>query len=306
MLRLIKNVYSGFTNILNYPLNKRYLLGALNIINFHQVADTFDHTYHHRGTFTKFAKFKDFVIKLNSRYGIIPLQEGIKYLQNQKIQNDVLFALTFDDGDISLQEKVIPFLTTEKIPATFFINTAYVNNQSTNWVRAFNYLFSIKHDIFNEKKNVEMSFLEVRNTNNPPIYNKYRIFLENTFRNLECKPEFTLNLEYLKRMDSTLFHFGLHGHEHQRYSMMSYEAQKKDIEKNIEMLNEFTNYVPYWAIPFGTNKDWNRNTIRIALEKELVLLFHTNSVNYIWNSLGVDRIACDGKSFYEIITNLRK
>ena len=74
MVKLFKNVYSGFTNILNYPLKKRYIRGALNIINFHQVSDTFDHAYHHKGTFAKFTIFKDLVTKINNRYGIISLQ----------------------------------------------------------------------------------------------------------------------------------------------------------------------------------------------------------------------------------------
>ena len=77
------------------------------------------------------------------------------------------------------------------------------------------------------------------------------------------------------------------------------------ITANIAILSNFPNYLPYWAIPFGKEHDWNRDTIRLALEKELLLFFHTNEINYSWNGLGLNRIPCDGKNFKSIISNIR-
>jgi len=302
---LAKN-YIELINFLNKPIKTNALKGCLVIINFHQVSDTFTVGIHNKGTWTPTNIFRSTIESIHKKYGFVSLPEGINYLRNNEIGKETLFSLTFDDGDNFLQEKVIPFLTKKRIPATFFINTKYLDNQSTNWARAYSYLLSIDHKIFKEKKNIKNTFLEIRNTNNPIIYNKNRRLLEDCFRQLDEKPKFKLDLEYLKQMDKNLFKFGLHGHEHQRYSMLSYEEQKIDIEKNIEKLSEFENYLPYWALPFGTYKDWNRDTIKIAIEKELLLLFHTNSVNYIWNNLGVDRIPCDSKNFYDIIIRIRK
>jgi peptidoglycan/xylan/chitin deacetylase (PgdA/CDA1 family) len=125
------------------------------------------------------------------------------------------------------------------------------------------------------------------------------------FSNLEEKPEFSLSLNDLKEMDSKLFHFGLHGHQHHRYSMLTHDEQKEDIEKNIGVLKSFTNYIPYWAIPFGTNKDWNRDTIKIAIEKELLVFLHTNGINFEWNGLYLNRIPSDGRDFSRLISSFK-
>jgi peptidoglycan/xylan/chitin deacetylase (PgdA/CDA1 family) len=105
-------------------------------------------------------------------------------------------------------------------------------------------------------------------------------------------------------MDPGLFDFGLHGHEHQRFSMLSREEQEDDIMKNIEVLESFPNYLPYWAIPFGTDRDWNRHTLSLALKKELLVFHHTNGVNFGWNGFSLDRIPSDGRYLQALISGI--
>jgi peptidoglycan/xylan/chitin deacetylase (PgdA/CDA1 family) len=280
------------------------LKGGLVILNFHQVSDTFDHLYHTRGTYTHFDAFKKLIRKINSRHGIFSLKEGVSLLSDGKIKNDIIFAISFDDGDISLKETALAFLSKEKIPATLFLNTAYLDNQSTNWVRAYEYLRASRHPILNDEQLPANIFAEIRNTSDPGHYNKYRKILERAFSALEEKPEFTLGADDLKELDPVQFNFGLHGHEHQRFSMLSRQEQEDDISKNIETLEKFPNYLPYWAIPFGTDRDWNRHTMGLALEKELLVFHHTNGVNFGWNGFSLDRIPSDGRHLQALISGI--
>ena len=126
MNELVNRAHYKLNTIISYPLKKKSLKGGLVILNFHQVADTFNQSYHTNGTFTNFIEFKKLIQKINSQYGIYSLKDGVSLLSSGEIKNDTIFALTFDDGDISLKETAIPFLTKEKIPATFFINTGSI------------------------------------------------------------------------------------------------------------------------------------------------------------------------------------
>ncbi|HYX08091.1 MAG TPA: polysaccharide deacetylase family protein [Bacteroidales bacterium] len=282
-------------------MKKRQLFGSLNIINFHQVAEKFDSRFHTKGTFTEFKQFQKLILKINDKYGIVSLSKGVELLKSRSINDNPIFAITFDDGDISLERKVIPFLQSKEIPATEFINTKYLDHQSASWVSMYTFLKSINHYVFEKNDNLLYAFIQIRNTNNRKIYHNYCAILEKAFVQLDKKPSITVDLEWLGTLNKKLFHIGLHGHNHHRYSMLSYNEQKEDIEQNISILEQFENYIPYWALPFGTSIDWNRNTIKIALEKDLLLFFHTNSNNRSWNDIGLDRIPSDGKTLYDII-----
>lgn len=171
-------------------------------------------------------------------------------------------------------------------------------------MRAYEYIRYNKPLLFEDfvKKNVD--FTKLRNTQNKQYYNKINNFCLNAYDKLDKKPQLFLNKRDIEGLNSDLFSIGLHNHEHPRLSMLSYEEQKADIGNNIKILSKYSNYKPYWALPFGTEKDWNRDTIRLAIEKDLILFFHTGGIIKNNNSLGFDRMPCDGGNFKNIIKKI--
>ena len=295
---LAKN-YIDLVNLLSKPIKLKALEGCWVIINFHQVSDNFIDGIHNKGTWTPTNVFEDTIENINKKYGFVSLSEGIDLLRNNQIGKKTLFSLTFDDGDISILDKALPFLIKNSIPAALFINSAYLTNDRQNWARAFNYLEQYHPDII-KKQNLKNEFLALRNSSNIEAYNTISRKIDSIFGQLNDKPKFTIDFKTLQGLDINLCTIGLHSNEHHRLSMLTYIEQKKDIEINIKILSELPHYKPYWAIPFGIEHDWNRDTIKIAIENDLNLFFHAGGVNRSFNELGLNRIPCDNKTFKDI------
>ena len=107
----------------------------LMIFNYHQVTETFDPKFHSVGTWTSKQTFEQEILFAKKNYNIISLRD----LSPDKWQGTCV-AITFDDGDISIKENVVPFLEKNQIPAIFFINSSCLENQSASWAHIYRYL----------------------------------------------------------------------------------------------------------------------------------------------------------------------
>ncbi|MGE0561564.1 MAG: polysaccharide deacetylase family protein [Flavobacteriales bacterium] len=59
----------------------------------------------------------------------IGLQELIKLNKNGLIPKEPSFHITFDDGLVEVYDVVVPILIKRRVPATFFINTDFIDNK---------------------------------------------------------------------------------------------------------------------------------------------------------------------------------
>ena len=292
--RKVRHLLNGlYYNYFDYTVKNYYV-----ILNFHQVTEKFDPKYHIKGTWTDIGLFEDTIQQLKQEFQIIPLKEGINLVNSHKLKGKLL-SITFDDGDKSISN-VIPILKKYSAPATFFINTAYLSNNTYSYqvLRYFN-------SFIGSEKNSEINFLlensaKFRNTNDTDFYNKYR----NTFlyfrNNLKDEIDFVIDEKILTSLDPTLFTIGLHGHEHERFGMMDNEWQLNDLRKNISILSSYKAFTPIFAVPFGRPWDWNDYTIKISLDLKLELLFHDFGINYK-KEIGFKRIPADGKKINQIL-----
>ena len=165
--RIIKHNINGlYYNYTTY-IFKNYFL----IINFHQITNLFDPQFHLRGTWTNINDFEKLIIKLKERFKIISLSEGINIVKNNKL-NDKFLSITFDDGDQSIKN-VIPILKKYNIPATFFINTAYLSNKEYGY-QVLNYL-NDKRDTYGNKFDFLIDNFKIfRNTFDKQYYDNFR------------------------------------------------------------------------------------------------------------------------------------
>ena len=100
--------------------------------------------------------------------------------------------------------------------------------------------------------------------------------------------------EWLSGLDRDLFSIGAHGHEHQRYSMMSPAWQRNDLRENVRRLSAFPAFQPVFAVPFGRAHDWTWETVRIAREEGLEVVMAEGGINLSAGPF-YRRISCDGK-----------
>lgn len=269
------------------------------IINFHQISEHFNPQFHFEGTWTSINEFEKLIIKLKKKFKIIPLSEGINIVKNNKL-NDRFLSITFDDGDQSIKN-VIPILKKYDIPATFFINTAYLSNKEYGY-QLLGFLNDKRNIYGNKFDSLIDNFKVFRNTLDKEFYIKYRNNFLALRSLIDDKINFVVDESFLTNLDYSLFELGLHGHEHERYGMMSLEWQQNDLRRNIEILSSYKGYKPIFAIPYGKPWDWDDNTIRTAIQFNLDFVFHDSGINFK-KEVGFKRIPADGKNMNQLLYN---
>lgn len=186
------------------------------------------------------------------------------------------FHLTFDDGLREMHEIVVPILLSKGVPATFFLNSAFVDNQELFFRYKQSYLL-------NEFKNKKISpgartrlkeLLQLTEVTPATVKNKLlgtKVNDEETIRQLADTLEVDfqmflnrrrpyLSFEQVVSMIQNGFTFGGHSEDHSYYPGLSVEEQIRQTENSVRYLqNSFD--VPYrlFAFPFtdhGVGKEF--------------------------------------------------
>lgn len=249
----------------------------LAVLNWHQVSPEFDPRLHHKYTWTSFANFAKSIDWLNENRCIVALPDAIAALKEGRLLGRCV-ALTFDDGDASVAEHVAPYLCSRNLPATFFINTAYVGQAVSYWFPIFAYLSS-GHAADNMSDALKTAASKLRMMKDPVRYRDVREQVERLAVYVPGLQSRVVSVKWLSSLDPRLFTIGLHGHEHQRFSMMPSEWQRRDLEQNISALSRFPAYVPIFAVPFGRRQDWSEETVSIAQSLGLDVVLADGGVN---------------------------
>ncbi|GEM_PF-1491753 len=277
--RIVKNAYWVGLRSLLIPYTKKYLSKSLTIFNFHQIAPHFDPKFHSIATWTSLDFFKRQIYYIKKCFKIISLEEGIQRIESNEL-NTQYASITFDDGDISIQQYAIPFLIENKLNATLFINSAYLDSNKACWFNIFRYLIND-----NNLKNIipaelTTDFLQLRNTDDKNFYQSNTKKIENLFHNIPKNHKFYINADFLENLDIKYIHIGLHGHEHHRFSMLNKEQKIEDINNNIQDIKQYRGYKPFFAFPFGKPMDCDLDSIKIILDKNLKIFLHNGGINF--------------------------
>lgn len=298
MNRIIKNIYwYGLKKVL-LPYSKRYISNSLTIFNFHQVTPQYDPKLHSKGTWTSLDQFKTQIKYIQRNFQLISLEEGIKRIEKRELDKKYA-SITFDDGDISFQQYVYPYLIENKIYTTIFLNTAYIGTGSASW-------YSIIRFITNDNKlknlipdNISELDLQLRNTSDKEFYDIYTKQIDLLEHKIPDNINFYVDNDFLESVNPEYVNLGLHGHEHHRYSMLSIKQKEEDLNKNINALNQLNAYKPFFAIPFGKYYDWDTDTIKLLLDKNLKIFLHDGGIN-IKQDITLKRIPADNRRLDDV------
>jgi len=269
---LIKN---GLFN-LRGEINRLMFDKQFIILTYHQINNEFIPQSHMPGSFINLKVFINQIEYLKKNYEIIPLPELLKMLNEKNIKGKFI-ALTFDDGDKS-NELIVPILVREQLPATFFLNTAYLGNEQADFCRIFNYLYHNplkKHLLTNEIiNNYEQIFV----TKDKNLYEDTVNSINSLYNNIIAEDYFYTNYNFIEKLDDSLFTIALHGHEHHRFSLMTYECQMNSLKQNQQILMDFKTFDPVFSLPFGGYYDYNFDTLRVCGEMKLKMLLNTGGI----------------------------
>ncbi len=271
--------------------------GKLVILNYHQVSPRFDPLINGKYIWNELSFFVKQLEFLKQNFAVLPLRDAVGQLKDNQI-NETVVALTFDDADKSVTEYIIPTLSEMDIPATFFVNTAYPFEKPGYWFNAISYI-NEPNLMLNA---TELS--EIRSTGAPDVYKRLCEKADSVLPLLRDKGNlFYADYEVLKDITGNLFHFGLHGHEHLRFSMLTEEEQRANLQKNINILRTWQNYIPFFAIPFGKPLDWNKETLEVCKDLNIIPLLANSGYNIAYH-LPLLRFSVDGIELKDLLGNL--
>ena len=183
---------------------------------------------------------------------------------NQKIIKPI-FHLTFDDGLKELYTEISPILEKKGIPATFFINTDFVDNKvlfyrykvslliekiNTNNVsnKELSKYFRINENNLDEMKNRLLSFKYI----DEPTIDSIAKLLEVDFTDYLQNQQPYLFKNQIKELITKGFSIGSHSLNHPFFKDLDFDERKRQINESFKYLEKELNVENfYFSFPFS-------------------------------------------------------
>lgn len=243
--------------------SNKLLLPSYHVVSDYRVPHTYYLLNNHR-TIKQFRSDMEFFLKY---YHPIDLQDLISLIKNDKLVPKNHFFLSFDDGLREIYEIAAPILLEMGIPATFFINTDFIDNKSMFYrfkasllidhikKNRHNLPISDLRDFLKSKglnaNQLEKSFMSI-GFDMKNVLDEIAVLLGYDFKKYldEVKP--FLTTDQIKHLVSKGFTIGAHSINHPELGKLNYEEQ---LYQAIESLNRIKNIfsIDYGAFAFPFN-----------------------------------------------------
>ena len=187
-----------------------------------------------------------------------PVNADTVYLHAIQKKNSVKnsFHLSFDDGLRGVYEIICPLLYQKGIPATIFINTAFVDNKDL----FYRHKIALLIDKMNKKKpspaeKSEIKKLLATTYSQKEYIDKTAILLEVDFQEFLEKYRPYLTTEELFDMKKKGFTIGSHSIDHPHYSEIDETEQIRQTIESCKYIKEtFQESNAYFSFPFSEEK----------------------------------------------------
>lgn len=239
--------------------------------------------FYHEVSNTQLPYIKNYPYR-NKEQFILELDEILKYFtpitleeiyKNPNPQKPV-FHLTFDDGLRRNIELVAPILLQKGIPATFFINSGFVDNKDL----FHRYKASLILNEFRNNPDSEVESLLKQNgldLNNiltthfsqRDILDQVAELLEFDFTKFLTKEKPYLTTEQVKQLNEQGFTIGGHSHKHPEFWLISEKKQLKHVQKSMKWIKKnVPQKIKAFSFPFTDN----------GVTKSFLQKLHTNNI----------------------------
>jgi peptidoglycan/xylan/chitin deacetylase (PgdA/CDA1 family) len=215
-------------------------------------------------------------------YKILPLDDIVWRIKNQRSLRRCL-AITFDDGFRNNYENAYPILKMFDIPATIFLTTGYIDNQTPPWFIRFRYLFmKTKKAFYQFPTENDVLFLPMHTTQQKRLAsdrimhylqtcpNRQRLILMEKFADdLEVDDfrslnDMMLSWPQITAMSEDGISFGAHTVNHPILSTLSKNEAEQEILNSKRVIQMRTGRpVTAFAYPFGQKHHYNKAVISI-------------------------------------------
>ena len=290
--------------------NERILLPFYHLVS-DQPQPHIRHLYQSRNV-KQFIQDLDFLCRHFEPISIARLKE----IKSKKIAvNKPVFHLSFDDGLREIKDVVAPLLLEHGIPATFFVNSAFIDNRDL----FFRYKVSLIIDKIKDHP-TDIALIEdlipnisVANFKQKLLRLKYQDIalidriatcLKISFKDFLENNQPYLTSEDLKELQSQGFTIGAHSVDHPLFKDISSDEQRNQVLLCFETLHKDISIAnKYFSFPFSDD-GINKSFIHwLHIEAQCDLTFGVSGLKYDCHEHHLHRIPMEGtdKSAQDII-----
>jgi peptidoglycan/xylan/chitin deacetylase (PgdA/CDA1 family) len=230
---------------------------------------------------SQFEKELDFYLKY---FKPVSLAE----LVSNKNSGKKIFHLSFDDGLKECSEIIAPVLLKKGIPATFFVNTGFVDNQQLFHKYKASLIFNrlletsdpkveqiLKEQNLNGKEILKVSFLQEN------ILNEVASLLGIDFNDFLKKQKPYLTTEQLLQLKNEGFSIGAHSFNHPEFWKISEVEQLDEVEKSMKWLVEIIKpEIKAFSFPFTDSGVSPKVLNALKMEKICDVTFGTAGIKF--------------------------
>lgn len=213
---------------------------------------------------------------------------SLEYLVENPAPNKKVFHLSFDDGLRECADVIVPILLKKGIPATFFVNSGFADNQALFHRYKASLILSelnakpnpkaelfLKENGLNQRNILQISLAKVE------ILDKTANILEIDFNEfLKTKTPYLTTIQ-IKKLKEQGFSIGAHSESHPEFWEISEKEQFSEIKKSVDwVIENFNPSIRTFSFPY-TDSGVSRNLIQqLKSEKICDLTFGTAGLKY--------------------------
>jgi peptidoglycan/xylan/chitin deacetylase (PgdA/CDA1 family) len=249
-------------------------------------------------TVTEFQKDLDFLLQ---HFEPIDAETLYHIHSSKTVPKNPVFHLTFDDGLKEIYETVAPILLEKGVPATFFINSGFVDN------KALFYRYHASLAIENLKKEGELTddlktkILACSYEDKDTLFQYFPCQQVNDFLNKESP---YLTVEQIRILSNQGFTIGAHSIDHPYYYKISFAEQLRQTRESLNFVSSVINQkLRLFAFPF-TDDRVSKNFFE-QIKPDVDLCFGTAGLKNDKISYNLQRIAGE-KNNLEYMENILK
>jgi len=238
------------------------------------------HLYHYKST-KEFIADIDFIRRKFNPISLFDFLDSIK--ANKPLRNKA-FLITFDDGFKEMHELVAPILLEKGVPATFFINSGFIDNKQLAYENKASILIEYFRKETNSKstaainkiltdigvKDIKSIILYPENQCKRPILDKIAKIANIDFNEYLITKKPYLTSAQVSELMNFGFTIGAHSINHPIYSSLSLDDQLHQTRESLRFVKE--NFkVTYGAFAFPHHDHGVSNEFFIKLHNEGIM-----------------------------------
>ena len=244
-MNLLKNTFLSFASNRIGIENLIHISGQHIIFPFyHAVSDEYLPHISPLYKLKNIQSFREDIDFLLKHFQPISIEDLYLHIQGEKKITKPSFHLSFDDGLQEVHDIILPILEQKGIPATVFVNSAFVDNADL----FYRYKASL---IIDKNKSMKSKVLKIK-YHERKLLNDLAQKLDIDFRDFLQKQQPYLTTEQLKTLQTKGFTIGAHSIDHPFYALLDEQEKiKQTLESCKYVKTNFSEKRSCFSFPFS-------------------------------------------------------